>query len=853
MFWISVLSVRTRWKLFSGLIVVVVLGVTMLAATGQMLLATRDGTIVRDQIGAGRFEAASVVVRAQQRAHIPTDDGEATYDYAPLLLEARRIPASHADKVRAVPGVKSVQPDRTFSATLVGGSDGTRSGHGWSSAALAPYRLTAGNEPRSRDEVVLDEGSAKAHGLEPGDRTEVITLGGVREVRVVGVVKGPEGDGRFAVTAVFFTDQTAAELSGAGDQVDALGVFAEQGTSPEALADQLRQALGDPSLVVVTGVDKLDPATVSDYTSAVTDSGSFLAITALISAFVSIFVVASTFAFVVAQRRRELALLSTVGATPKQLQRMMIGEAAIVGTVASLVGCVLGAVGGQVLAGLTVSFGIAPPGFSAPVAPLALIVAFLVGVAVSVLGVFAASRQAGKVAAVEALRQADVEQGVMTKGRWLIGIGFFGLALLMILLMARLGGEASVVFAILLTEVLVVALAALAPLFVPPLVWLLSRPLTAWTDVTGLLAGANSRVAPRRVAALAAPILITVAIGSSMLGVIATTSATAAADARAHLSAQFVARAEGGAGLPQDTLDKMRSAPGVANVAGVVKTNGWAPNLGEPDQVTIGVTDPGTLGAVFKVVAASGSLEQFTGAAVVLSREAAGLLGWSAGQQVTIHLGDGTPVPVVVAAILSADAGLPDILVPQEIARGHVHDMLTSEAYVTLKPGADAGDARAALADLPGVTVSTAEDWLADQSRQSQQDNLVAIALLFGMAILYTGISIANTLAMSMGERTEEIRLMRRIGATGRQITGVMLGEILAVVVVGVVLGLLVAVMTVIGVWRGLASTGADAVIDLPLLQLGGVVAACVVIALAGGMLPTMRALRVTAAARPAE
>lgn len=842
-----------RRRSFSGLIVVVVLGVTMLAATGQLLLATRDASLVRDQIGAGRFEAASVVVRAQQRAHIPADDGDATYDYAPLLLEARRIPAGLAGKVDAVAGVESVQLDRTFSATLVGGGDGTRSGHGWSSAALAPFRLTAGTEPRSRDEVVLDEALAEERGLKPGDRTEVITPGGVREVRIAGVAKGPDGDGKFAVTAVFFTDQAAAELSGVSDQADAIGVFGEAGTAPEELAEQVRRALGDPSLVAVTGADKLDPATVSDYTGAVTDAGSFLAITALISAFVSIFVVASTFAFVVAQRRQELALLRTVGATPKQVQRMMIGEAAIIGAVASLAGCVLGAVGGQVLAGLTVSFGIAPPGFSALVAPLALTIAFLVGVGVSVLGVVAASRQAGRVAAVEALRQADVEKGVMTRGRWLIGIGFLGIAALMMLFMARVGGEASVVFAIVLTEVLVVALAALAPLVVPPLVWSLSRPLTTWSDVTGLLAGANSRAAPRRVAALAAPVLITVAIGSSMLGVIATTSATAAADARAHLSAQFVARAEGGAGLPQDVVAEMRSVPGVAGVAGVVKSNGWAPNLGEPDQVTLGATDPAALGAVFGVAAASGSLERFGGASIVVTREASGLLGWTAGQRVTLHLGDGTPADVTVAAVLGADAGLPDILVSQELARGHVHDPLTSEAHVSLAPGADAAKVRAALDDLRGVAVSTAEDWLSDQSRQSHQDNVIAIALLFGMALLYTGISIANTLAMSTGERTEEIRLMRRIGATGRQVAGVMLGEIVAVVLVGVVLGLTVAVITVAGVWQGLASTYAEAVIDLPLPQLIGVVLACVVIALAGGMVPTLRALRLTAAARPAE
>ncbi|NDZ90553.1 ABC transporter permease, partial [Streptomyces sp. SID10115] len=41
-----------------------------------------------------------------------------------------------------------------------------------------------------------------------------------------------------------------------------------------------------------------------------------------VSGFVSVFVVASTFAFAVAQRRREFGLLRTAGATPGQIRRM---------------------------------------------------------------------------------------------------------------------------------------------------------------------------------------------------------------------------------------------------------------------------------------------------------------------------------------------------------------------------------------------------------------------------------------------------------------------------------------------------------------------------------------------------
>ncbi len=58
-----------------------------------------------------------------------------------------------------------------------------------------------------------------------------------------------------------------------------------------------------------------------------------------VAVFMSIFVVGSTFGFVVATRRRQLGLLRLVGATPRQVRRMILGESALVAVVAAVIGC----------------------------------------------------------------------------------------------------------------------------------------------------------------------------------------------------------------------------------------------------------------------------------------------------------------------------------------------------------------------------------------------------------------------------------------------------------------------------------------------------------------------------------
>lgn len=315
-------SMRTRWVTFVGSFVALALGVGLIAMTGLALAATFDAPKRTPE----RFAAAPVVVAPSDTLRVATSIGERTT----RLTDPRPVPPSLADGLSAL---GPTAEDRTFPVRLAG--EGAV-GHPWSVAAATPYRVTSGRAPAVAGEVVV---TADA-GVRAGDRVRVAVPGaeaGTGTRTVVGTV----ADAGFE-TVVFFTDAEAARIH---PSVDAVAVHAD--------ADAVRQLTGTfPGMSVLTGDDRrradADPDRDSEALTAV---NALLGTAAGITGFVSVFVVASTFSFAVAQRRREFGLLRTAGATPGQVRRTVVVEALLIGALASAAGCLLGAAAAPVLAG----------------------------------------------------------------------------------------------------------------------------------------------------------------------------------------------------------------------------------------------------------------------------------------------------------------------------------------------------------------------------------------------------------------------------------------------------------------------------------------------------------------------
>jgi len=123
------------------------------------------------------------------------------------------------------------------------------------------------------------------------------------------------------------------------------------------------------------------------------------------------------------------------------------------------------------------------------------------------------------------------------------------------------------------------------------------------------------------------------------------------------------------------------------------------------------------------------------------------------------------------------------------------------------------------------------------------------VLVLLGMALLYTGIAIANTLVMAVSDRRRELAVLRLSGATAGQVLRVLATEACLVTGAGIVLSAAVTAVTVASVRGGLAWAAPSVPAVIPWLPIGGIAVACLMIAVLATVIPAAITLR----GRPAE
>ncbi|MFD3922134.1 ABC transporter permease [Streptomyces sp. NPDC058595] len=832
-------GMRARWVTFTGSFVALALGVGLIAATGLALAATFEAP----HRGPERFAAAPVVVRASDTLRVSTPVGERTQ----RLADPRAVPDSLATELgRLGPTVE----DRTFPVSFSGASLGGRGdgggartregdgavGHSWSVAAATPYRLTDGRAPAASGEIVVAV-AARSHSraddvVEVGDRVRVVTPAGAGSRTVVGTVEATDFE-----TAVFFTDAEAAQLS---PRIDALVVDAD--------AAAVRATVGGTGtgagFEVLTGDERraADPDPDRD-SEALVAVNALLGTAAGITCFVSVFVVASTFAFAVAQRRREFGLLRTAGATPRQIRRTVFAEAVLVAVPASAFGCLLGAVGAPPLAAWMADSGIAPSWFAIGDQTWPLHTAFWTGLCVAVAGVLTSSWRAGRIRPTEALREAAVDNRAMPASRWVLGalVLLAGLGLLAWSLATDPGEALKRKTYITRPMLLIVGFALYAPLLVPPVVRLVTWLPARLPGATGLLARENAATGVRRTAAVAAPVLITVALAASLLGTTATINEAKAAEAAAQTTADYVVAAPGEDGtLPAPFVARARSIPGAdvsasRSTAVTVLEEGVALVRSEARAV-----DPADLAAVSRLPVSSGRVADLDDGGIVVNEE------WrtrTVGQRVRVWLGDGREATLRIVAVLRTGTGSNGVYVTPRNAPGATVDRVD----VGLRDGADAAAVDTALREAgraTGATVLTKDAWTARSHPRSGESTRLGMLLILGIALLYTGIALANTLVMATSDRVGDLAVLRLTGATRPQVLRLVAAEALVVVAVGSLLGAVVAGLNLLGVRGALALLCVRSPLVVPWGSVGAMVAASAVLAVVAAVVPALTALR---------
>lgn len=804
---IAAATLRHRLMGFVGAFLALALGTTMIG----MMTLTLAATFGTPHPGPQRFKEASTVIAPQGFEGRPMK--------APAVLPA--------DVVTKVTAAGKVTADRSFPVRLSTGS-GETTGHPWSSAAFAGYHLVAGRAPEAADEIVVTGGAKSLIGR----RTEAVTAGGAGPYRVVGAT-----DALWFENAVFFSGAEAERLS---PGVNALVT--------DQKASRLSTLVGDRAVVLSDDdLTRIDPDSTGG-AQALANAQAMAGSTTGLAVFVAVFVVIATFAFATEQRRRELALLRLVGAAPRQVRRMVLGEALLIGLAAAAAGCVLAPLCTMPLRSWMLDHDVAPSWFTIPFNPLPLLISFGIGVVAALAGSAATLVRVSLIRPIEVLRESAVERRGMTPIRWLLGIGMLIGAVVAGIVISRtepyLAASARKYEAV--PVLYVGAVTLLAPILLRPVTWLLTGPMRGSAKAGPLLVRENILTSRRRTAAMVAPIVVAVGLVGALLTMQKSGDAAVLARQQQEVQAADVV-VPGGSGIDARTLERLTAVPGV-RVTPVTSMNiriGTA--QGEQiDSLRTNAVPAAALGTAITPPVVSGSLASPPENFLVIDEHAAQSDSLSAGDHVVTLLPTGEKVRTVIAAVVARGLNGDDTYVSASLTGA----VMPSQVYLdsTAGVGRPLGEQQTAAVNQAlagsGAHVLTYGAYLETQRAHAAEQTNNAAVVILGIALAYALIAVANTLIMAMAGRRREFALLGLAGTVRSQIVKVAAAEAAVAVVVGTVLAAAATGLAAATQHVSLSKLVADAPTVIPWAQVLGTVTLCVLVTVVTASGATGRATR---------
>ncbi|MFO7279200.1 MAG: FtsX-like permease family protein [Thermoanaerobacterales bacterium] len=810
----------------------VLLGVAFLA--GMLVL----GDTLTDGFGRMFTEANSgtdVVVRSS----VEVGEGDFT--------ERGTIDRALVDEIAAVDGVESVAASIVGHGRIVGADGDPVGGNGPPTYAgnwitdddLNPYDLAEGRAPAAPGEVVIDKAAAKAGDLEVGDTTIVRTPEPV-EVTIVGLATFGEADSQGPITWAAFTDEFAEEvvLRQPG-QVTSIVVGAEEGVGQEELARRIDAVLpeGVESLTGAELTEEQEDALQKDFLGFLR---TFMLVFAGIALVVATFSIYNTFSILVAQRTRESALLRAVGASRGQVLRSVALEALVVGLVASAGGIALGIGLATGLLSLMEGMSMAVPGTPLAVGADTVAVAAAVGVLVTLLASIAPAVRASRVAPLAALRDVAVDRSGTSRARAVGGAlaGAAGVALVVAGATGRDIGLAGIG-----ALVTLVGVVTLGPVLARPAAGALGAPLAA-RSLSGALARRNAMRNPRRTAGTAAALMIGVAVVSLFTVVAASVKRSVEETVDEQFAGDLVVATDGWGvgGLPVEMAGAIAELPEVDTV--VAAANAPVRLDGEDDVAA--AVDVESLTGLFDLEVAEGSLDAVGDDGLAVSERYAEDNGLALGDVLQVELADGSAHRMEVRAVYGNDDLLGGLLLPRGLYLDHAPQPADLVVMVRLADDVTEAEGEAAVqavADRFGAPdVQTDEEYAEAVGGQVDQLLTVVYAML-ALAILIALMGIANTLSLSIHERTRELGLLRAVGQTRRQLRAMVRGEAVTVALFGTLCGLGLGLFLGWAMVEALADEGFTS-FALPTGQLAVIVGLGAVVGVLAALRPARRAAR---------
>ncbi|SNY80636.1 putative ABC transport system permease protein [Nocardia amikacinitolerans] len=775
---------------------------------------------------------------------------------SPKEQQSFGVPLGVVDMVSGMEGVRAVAPSVNGPLVLLDpeGKKPVQTGGApsWGEsyvppehAVAEPPTFVAGTPPTKAGEVAINSGGAEVAGLKVGDRTKIMIPSQstqqrpVLDVTISGIYELPSDTGGFI--GLYFDDAQARQLFTDGTHVAWIDIAATG--SGDELRDRIAAAL--PDFKVQNG-EQVRADMKAQVSQALNFINYFLLAFGAIALIVGTFIIYNTFAMIVAQRLRELALLRAVGASSRQVGGSVVAEALVIGAIGSVIGLAAGIGLAFGLSAVLNAFDLGLPTGSMAVLPRTVIVALVVGLVVTVISAYAPARRAAKIPPVEAMREEFASAGESLRIRTAVGAVLAVLGVVLVLLGSRSTGGSAAATVGVGAFALILAVLLASPALSRPAVGGLGVLIRPFGPI-GRMARNNAARNPRRTAATAFALTLGLMLVSliSMLGASAKASVAVLVDKGVE-SEYVLAGPQQSAliGLPLGVPDAVRA--GVPEAAEVIGFRGVAVKVG--DDRLAGVAPDGPIDSALNYEILQGT-DTLGERGIMVSDDEAAQHNWRAGQQIELTTLDrNQKVPVTIAGVYKKTPLLGDLVVPPPIFEAVTPTAFRNNFYVLVnaKPGADVAAMRA---DLEKATDQFAVVQVQDREQfkgaQGRQINTL-LAILYGLlalAVVIAILGIINTLALSVVERRREIGMLRAVGTMRSQIRRTIYLESMLIAVFGAIVGVVLGIGLGVGFLRTLRDFGIDQ-IDIPVTQLVLVLISSAVVGVLAALWPGIRAAR---------
>jgi putative ABC transport system permease protein len=767
------------------------------------------------------------------------------------FTERGLLDAAVVDQIRDVDGVAAAEPRIEATGQIVGadgdplgGGNGppTEAGNWIDDADLNPYDLDEGRAPTAPGEVVIDRGSADNGDLAVGDTTTIRTPTPI-DVTVVGIATFGSADSAGPITWAGFTTEFAQDvLLPTPGSVSSVVVAANDGVSQTELVDRLRPIL-PADVEVLTGAELTAEQQDDIESGFVGFLETFLLAFAVVALVVATFSIYNTFSILVAQRTRESALLRALGASRRQVLTSITVEALLVGVVASMLGIAAGlglAIG---LMALLDAMGFGLPSSGLVMGARTVVTAMVVGVVVTLAASVAPAIKASRVPPLAALRDVAVDRTGASLWRAAAGIVVSVVGIAMTI--GGTTGDGSLASSGLGALLTVAGVVLLGPIAARPASAVLGG-LLAYRGMSGRLARRNALRNPRRTAGTASALMVGVAVVTLFTVVAASIKASIDDVVSEQFAGDLVIATDNfsGSGLDPDLAGAIGELPEVEVATGL----GNAPMTVDGDNDVATVIDPASLPSVLDLEASQGSITDLGDRQVALHEDYATDHGLAMGDPVPVAFADGSTDELTVGAIFGNNELMGDVVLAKAAWVPHTAERVTDVVVlIELADGVSAAEAEPAIQTVAGSygapDVQDRDEYIASVAGEVDQLLTIIYALLV-LAIIIALMGIANTLSLSIHERTRELGLLRAVGQTRRQLRSMIRGESFVVALFGTVGGLGLGTFLGWALVQAISASEGLGSFAIPVTQLAVVVGLGAIVGVIAAVRPARRAAR---------